>query len=242
MMTRGRNGMPFYPNLERCGSGLTAAPQPMTLADEEDAIVERILDGLQPWELTDLTVKPVMLENIAWHFIELTVNEARAQRIAETRPLARAAKEMRERYDRRVRRELHDSAGLGETAAKKFLEMYDSDFTTLYFSINAEIKRAMPDAQCDTVRTYAVEALMVIRALGRIIAKNNKTLHDKVMLPPVRVAPELRGVEHLMEAYAGLTDDFDRDERNIALCEKILDININELRIDVGNPTKINEQ
>lgn len=229
-----RYAMPFYPNLERCGSGLTAAPQAMTLDEEEDAIVQRILDGLQPWELTDLTVKPVMLENIAWHFIEQTVNEARVQRIAETRPLCRAAREMRERYDRRVRRELHDSAGMGETAARKFLEMYDRDFTTLYFSVNAEIKRAMPDARCDTVRTYAVEALMVIRALERIIGKNNRLLSEKVGLPPVRVAPEIRGVKHLMEAYAGLTADFDRDERNIALCEKILDININELRIDVG--------
>ena len=65
MMTRGRNGMPFYPNLERCGSGLTAAPQPMTLADEEDAIVERILDGLQP----DYSLYQSIPHNIAYGFL-----------------------------------------------------------------------------------------------------------------------------------------------------------------------------
>lgn len=107
--------------------------------------------------------------------------------------------------------------------------------TILYWTVNSEFKRAVPEYPYDEQRTYAIISTLFVDLLKEYNLKIDKLLSEKLhkkdleqsIIPPIII--ELR---RGMVAFAGVEGKFDYEQHDVKLAMEIIGNKID--RIEFG--------
>lgn len=182
---------------------------------------------------------PITIQYIAWHYAHKAMETAAERKIAEFRKLSRTVRELEKSWVQLVSKDV-SPAGQEKIRqeAMRFIEFAGWDFTTLYYSVNAEVKKKAPGFNEDDLRTNAIISRLFIdhlimhnHAMDVIVAERMGTTPDNIAAPP---PPQMLELRKAMDAYTGLKGLIDYREKNIMLAMNIIGKRINEMEFKVA--------
>lgn len=175
---------------------------------------------------------PLVISHIAWVYAWKVLDYCKEHRIPETLKLSRAVKHVRDEYIQSIAKDL-DAAHIRrvEQQTEQFIQLYDKDFTILWWGVNAQYKRQFPKDTLISMKTDAFIAVLMCRFL----IQHNKRM-DKIIAAKMGQAnsisnPYMDKLETCMDAYCG--DQVIECDNNINLCLKVFEKNINAIEFDV---------
>lgn len=179
---------------------------------------------------------PLVITQMAWHYAEGAMARAARDKVAMLKRLSRTLKAARQDYDSELRRELaHGSYARVIDQAEECIGRMRHDLAILYFSVNGEFKRAMPDYPYDEMRTYAIMAVLLVDLLQAHNRDMDRLLADRLRPAapaPTVLHPATRALRAAMEAYAGADGKFDHRAPNVQAALKVVKIRLD--RIEFG--------
>lgn len=176
---------------------------------------------------------PLVISKIAWWYAEKAMKFCADNRIQEVKKLARAIKEIRQRYINDLRKDL-DLAHINnvETQAMQFIEEYKRDFQIMQIQVNQAIKREYPDIEYIEMRTDAVCGITMIQFLKKHNRDMDKVIAQKMGASKSITNPCMVSLETLLDAY--LPTGFKiQDTRQIDLCVRVLANRVREIDFEV---------
>lgn len=162
---------------------------------------------------------PVILTHVAWRFALRAMELSVSYRVGILKKLCRVLRKVHEKYLDELRHEL--PAGATEHILRQAdgcLREIGHDVDVFYFSVNNEFKRVAPDYPYDDLRTWAIMSLLTVDMLEAYNRASDKLLARRMPgreLTPARLPRLTECLRDGMDAYAGLTEAFNRKERNI---------------------------
>jgi hypothetical protein len=208
---------------------------------KENAFVQKItedtrlmMESMTFTEQMEIGYTPLIISHIAWMYAEKAVKEGARNRVDNLKYLSRAVKQIREKYLASLAVDLdykHLYSIFKET--ERLHEQCAWDFTTLYYSVNNEIKRLHPDLPYDEMRSFAYISIVCIRVLREHMKKMDRRvaerLHRKLESTPIH--PCMDGLEQLMMGYLG-NCTMDVDE-NVKTGVKIFEKNLQHIQFNL---------
>ena len=176
---------------------------------------------------------PLVISKIAWWYAEKAMKFCADNRIQEVKKLARAIKEIRQKYIDDLRKDL-DLAHINnvETQAVQFIEEYKRDFQIMQIQVNQAIKREYPDIEYIEMRTDAVCGITMIQFLKKHNRDMDKIIAQKMGASKSITNPCMVSLETLLDAY--LPTGFKiQDTRQIDLCVRVLANRVREIDFEV---------
>lgn len=179
---------------------------------------------------------PLVITRLAWHYAAKAMDCAARDKVAILKKLGRTLKEARQDYEGELRREL-DHASYANVARQtdECIGQMRHDLDILYFSVNGEFKRAMPDYPYDEMRTYAIMSALFVGLLQAHNRDMDRLLADRLRpaaVPPTVMHPATRALRTAMEAYAGADGKFDHRAPNVQAALNVVKIRLD--RIEFG--------
>jgi hypothetical protein len=219
------------------GKGIDSGRSGWLAAAFENAVVtdtRLMMENMSFDEQMEIGYTPLIISHIAWIYAEKAAKEGANNRVSELKPLSRALKVVRERYVDDLRKDLDLRHLQGVWDETERLHEYCSwDFTTLYYSVNNEIKRLHPELKYDVMRSYAYISIVCVRVLREHMKKMDKRIAERLnrRLSPTPIHPCMNGLEELMMAYLG-DCSMDVDE-NVKTGVKIFEKNLKSIQFNL---------
>ena len=155
-------------------------------------------------ELADILFTPLVIAHIFWGQVERTLDIAAEERVAQTKPLARSAREQHRQYLSEMREQL-DMAHRNQLLEQvdSLMEQNQLHVVKLFFTIDNEILRRYPQLPHDKLRTQAIVA-SVFGAIAEGHAKNvDKWATPRFGGQVSRLNPHVEATRILMDAFVG---------------------------------------
>lgn len=165
---------------------------------------KKMVETFTSQELADILFTPLVIAHIFWGQVERTLDIAAAERIPETKRLARAVREQHREYLSEMREQL-------DTAHRnQLLEQVDSlmaqnfiHVTKLFFTVDNEILKRNPQMLHDKVRAQAIVA-GVFGTLAESHVKNiGKWATPRFGGQVCRLNPHVKAAAELIGAFVG---------------------------------------
>lgn len=197
----------------------------------------KMIERLTVEEQLSVSFLPLVLTHIAWVYADKAMSCAARDRVTCLKKLGRALKDVRQRYGYELRRDLDFRHVRNvEMQTEMCMEQMSSDLNILYFSVNQELKRKVPDYGYDELRTYAVISTLFVelleqhnREMDRLLAER---LEDRKLAPSI-VPPLIQQLYKGMVAFAGVEGKFDYRERNVVMAMKVIKNRIGSIEFSV---------
>jgi hypothetical protein len=186
-------------------------------------------------EQVNIAFVPLILNHIAWIYALKAVQKSVDYRVELLKKITRQIRALRTEYEREIAKDLdyrHQKHIESET--ERFIAEFQKDFTILYFSVNQEFKRKMPNWPYDDLRSFAIISILMIR----LVDEHNKRM-DKLIAsrlgksnPAVRM-PIMDALYHCMEAFAGEVGKFNYSDNNVKLSMNVIVNDIKKIDFDI---------
>lgn len=180
---------------------------------------------------------PLIFADLAFDYADKCRRYAADQRIEILKKLGRAYDEVKRNYFDSVSKDLDRTHQRNvEQEMARFKEEYRKDFTILWFSVNAEFKKKMPDYPYSDMRTDAICGMLMVDLLyqnnthmDEVIAERlgdkRQSIHD----------PKIDALRSILDAYAGEVGQFDFKNENVELAKNIILRRVNEIEFNITN-------
>ena len=151
--------------------------------------------------------------------------------------LGRAYDEVKRNYFDSVSKDLDRTHQRNvEQEMARFKEEYRKDFTILWFSVNSEFKKKMPDYPYSDMRTDAICGMLMVdllyqnnthmdEVIAERLGEKRQSIHD----------PKIDALRSILDAYAGEVGQFDYKNENVELAKNIILRRVNEIEFNITN-------
>lgn len=202
---------------------------------EVAAEAKRLLSDFTREEQINIAFVPLIFNHIAWVYAMQAVQMCADQRIDELKKVTRCVRQLRKAYMDEVCKDLDlKHQGHVERETERFMAEFHHDFTILYFAVNGEMKRKMPDCRYDEMRTLAVMSMLMVR----FVDEHNKRMDALIASrlggskPSLRM-PVMDALYACMDAYASVSDDFDYGFTDIETSMEIIRLRLQEIEFEI---------
>lgn len=198
---------------------------------------ERMMKAFTQREQIQMAFIPLIFADLAFHYADRCRRYAADNRIEILKKLGRAYDELKRSYQDQVNKDLdikHQNQVSKEM--KRFMSEYSKDFTIMWFSINNEFKRKMPDYPYSDMRTDAICGIQMID----LLYENNKNM-DKLIAERLKEKrqsihdPKIDALRSILDAYAGEIGKFNYQNQDVELSKKIILRRVNEIEFEITN-------
>lgn len=195
-------------------------------AHEVNATTEQLLLTLSRKQQTEIVFVPLVMARLAWNYAERALALAAAHKVGLLKKLSRATREAAAAYDVMLRRTIQPSQlHTIRRDTERFEQEQAPFFTTLYFTVNNEVKRAAPEFGYDDIRTQALTAVLIVDMMDDYYRHINELLRVALRrddLLAVSMPTLLRSLRTGMVAMAGLEGRFRHDAPDIRTALAVL--------------------
>lgn len=180
---------------------------------------------------------PLIITHLAWVYADKAMACASRDKVSLLKKLSRTLKMVHQRYNDELRRELdynHLQNVIKQT--EMCMDEISRDLTILYFTVNQELKRKVPQYGFDEQRTYAIISTLFIDLLKQHNREMDKLLAEKLNdrnLAPSIVPPLIQSLHTGMVAFAGVEGKFDYREQNVVMAMKVIKNRIDSIEFSV---------
>lgn len=191
----------------------------------------RLLSEFTFEEQINIAFVPLIFNHLAWIYAMKAVQKGADYRVDMLKKITRRVRALKVEYEREVSKDLdirHQKHIEDET--ERFMSEYAKDFMILYFSVNREFKKKMPDYPYDDLRTYAIVSILMIRhvdehngRMDELIASRLGDSKESVRMP---IMDELNTC---MEAFAGEMGKFDYSNADVQLAMRVIDVDVSKI-------------
>lgn len=198
---------------------------------------ERMMKAFTQREHIQMAFIPLIFADLAFHYADRCRRYAADNRIEILKKLGRAYDELKRSYQDQVNKDLdikHQRQVSHEM--KRFMSEYSNDFTIMWYSINSEFKREMPDYPYSDMRTDAICGIQMID----LLYENNKNM-DKLIAERLKEKrqsihdPKIDALRSILDAYAGEVGKFNYQNQDVELSKKIILRRVNEIEFEITN-------
>lgn len=198
---------------------------------------ERMMKAFTQREHIQMAFIPLIFADLAFHYADRCRRYAADNRIEILKKLGRAYDELKRSYQDQVNKDLdikHQRQVSHEM--KRFMSEYSNDFTIMWYSINSEFKREMPDYPYSDMRTDAICGIQMID----LLYENNKNM-DKLIAERLKEKrqsihdPKIDALRSILDAYAGDVGKFNYQNQDVELSKKIILRRVNEIEFEITN-------
>lgn len=198
---------------------------------------ERMMKAFTQREHIQMAFIPLIFANLAFYYAERCRRYAADNRIEILKKLGRAYDDLKRSYQDQVNKDLdikHQHQVSHEM--KRFMSEYSNDFTIMWYSINSEFKREMPDYPYSDMRTDAICGIQMID----LLYENNKNM-DKLIAERLKEKrqsihdPKIDALRSILDAYAGEVGKFNYQNQDVELSKKIILRRVNEIEFEITN-------
>nr|DAP23646.1 MAG TPA: hypothetical protein [Bacteriophage sp.] len=186
-------------------------------------------------EQISIAFVPLIFNHIAWIYAMKAVQKSVDYRVEILKKITRKVRALRIDYEREVSKDLdyrHQSHIEEET--ERFVAEFQRDFTILYFSVNQEFKRKMPDWPYDDLRTYAIMSMLMIRFVDEHNRQMDKLIASRLgkSNPSVRM-PIMDALHSCMDAFAGEVGKFDYSDHDVVMAMRVIENDIKKIEFNI---------
>ena len=180
---------------------------------------------------------PLIITQLAWHFADKAMDCGARDKVSLLKKLSRSLKQVHQDYKDELRRELdykHYSNIISQT--DMCISELHKDLLILYFSVNGEFKRAVPDYPYDEMRCYAIMSVLFVDLLQAHNKEMDSLLAVKLRqsdLAPSILPPLTQKLKSYMEAFAGVDGKFNFDAPNVRNAVKVIKIKIGAIEFSI---------
>lgn len=199
--------------------------------------VQGMIDNLTLNEQMQVSVVPLIIEQIAWIYAEKAMACAARDRVSILKKLSRTLKLVHQKWDNELRRDLDfdHMKNVNEQVEMCLNNHLAKDVTILYWTVNSEFKRAAPEYPYQELRTYAIISTLFVDLLKDYNLKIDALLQEKLNnrnLEPSIVPPIINELRRGMVAFAGVEGKFNYENSAVKLGMDIIGKKIE--RIEFG--------
>ena len=180
---------------------------------------------------------PLIITQLAWHCADKAMACGARDKVDFLKKLSRSLKSVRQDYERELRSELdyrHHNNIISQTDL--CLREIGKDLLILYFSVNGEFKRAVPDYPYDEMRCYAIMSVLFVDMLQTHNREMDRLLATKLRSPdlvPSILPPLIQKLKFAMEAFAGVDGKFNYDAPNVRNAVKVIKIKLDKIEFSI---------
>lgn len=197
----------------------------------------KMIERLTIDEQMRVSFLPLIITHLAWVYADKAMACAARDKVSLLKKLSRTLKMVHQKYNEELRRELdysHLQNVIRQT--EMCISEINRDLTILYFTVNQELKRKVPQYGYDEQRTYAVISTLFIDLLKQHNREMDKLLAEKLddrNLAPSIVHPLIQHLHTGMVAFAGVEGKFDYREQNVVMAMKVIKNRIDSIEFSV---------
>lgn len=164
--------------------------------------VEQRLKVFTKQENFFMALGPLVIADIAWQYAVRTTELAAKYRIEVLKKLSRTVGVLHKRYDELLRKDLDDK-GIKRISilSQKFLKVAANDFTVLWCSMNNDIRRLLPDAPYQDMRTEALCGYVMLELLKEHNRKMDELIMERCGHHDCAPNPTLDSLRDALDAY-----------------------------------------
>lgn len=211
---------------------------PSILREKQEEIdTMRMQTELTHDEQVKIAFFPCVIAHMIWKYVDEVLSEAAANKVSILLPISRAIKELRKEYEHNILNELdYKHRKTIETQTDKFMVEFGRDFALLYFSVNGEFKKKLPNYPYDTMRSKAIIAMLFIDLLDGHNRKMDMMIRERLGedKQSIRI-PMMAKLHHYMEAIAGDAGKFDFANDNVKNGIKVMYNRLLATEFDTSN-------
>lgn len=211
--------------------------QEKAFREDVSASTKLMMERLTLDEQMRVSFVPLIITHLAWVYADKAMECAARDKVSLLKKLSRTMKMVHQKYNEELRRELdynHLQNVIRQT--EMCISEINRDLTILYFSVNQELKRKVPQYGFDEQRTYAVISTLFIDLLKQHNREMDKLLAEKLNdrnLAPSIVPPLIQHLHTGMVAFAGVEGKFDYREQNVVTAMKVIKNRIDSIEFSV---------
>lgn len=202
----------------------------------EELETKRMQEVLTLREQMLVAVFPCVISHIIWTYSDEVLRLCTADRISILKHLTRIVKELKNEYTGIVRKEL-DFNHIKQVSSQteKFMNEYWHDFMILFFAVNNEFKKKMPDYPFDVMRTKALIVILFIRLLDEHNKEMDKLIRRKMMITrnSIRI-PVMDRLYFCMDGISGEVDKFDFNDKDVKMAMNVIKNRLHEIDFEIG--------
>lgn len=205
--------------------------------DDVSESTRKMMERLTLDEQMRVSFVPLIITHLAWVYADKAMACAARDKVSLLKKLSRTMKMVHQRYNDELRRELdynHLQNVIKQT--EMCMDEISRDLTILYFTVNQELKRKVPQYGFDEQRTYAIISTLFIDLLKQHNREMDKLLAEKLNdrnLAPSIVPPLIQSLHTGMVAFAGVEGKFDYREQNVVMAMKVIKNRIDSIEFSV---------
>lgn len=186
-------------------------------------------------EQINIAFVPLIFNHIAWIYAMKAVQKSVDYRIELLKKITRKVRALRVDYEHEVSKDLdYRHQRHIEEETERFVEEFQRDFTILYFSVNQEFKRKMPDWPYDDLRTYAIMSMLMIRFVDEHNKRMDKLISSRLgkSNPSIRM-PIMDALHSCMDAFAGEVGKFDYSNSDVVMSMRVIENDIKKIEFNI---------
>lgn len=205
--------------------------------DSVSKSTQMMMERLTLNEQMRVSFVPLIITQLAWHFADKAMDCGARDKVSLLKKLSRSLKQVHQDYKDELRRELdykHYSNIISQT--DMCISELHKDLLILYFSVNGEFKRAVPDYPYDEMRCYAIMSVLFVDLLQAHNKEMDSLLAAKLRqadLAPSILPPLTQKLKSYMEAFAGVDGKFNFDAPNVRNAVKVIKIKIGAIEFSI---------
>ena len=189
--------------------------------------VQQLVDNLTLNEQMRVALVPLILEQIAWIYADKAMACAARDKVSLLKKLSRVLKLVHQKWNAELRRDLdfNHMKNVDEQVKMCVEGHLAHDLTILYWTVNREFKRAVPEYPHEELRTYAIISTLFIDMLKEYNSKVDALLAEKLNRKDLEesvIPPIIKELRKGMVAFAGVEGKFNYDNSDIKLGMEII--------------------
>lgn len=178
---------------------------------------------------------PLIFAHLAFYYAGKCRRYAADKRISILKKLGRAYDALEREYDREIGKDLDYKHRQNiKDEAMRFIEEYQKDFQILWFSVNQEFKKKMPEWPYSDMRSEAICGMIMIdlynehnKSVDALIASRLGGCKNSIK------NPKIEALYSILDAYAGEVGKFDFQEKNVQLAKAVICNRVQQINFQI---------
>lgn len=195
----------------------------------------KLLTDFSKEEQLNIAFVPLIFNHIAWFYAMKAVQISVDNRISILKKVTRGIRKLRKDYEEEISKDL-DRRHIKhiEDETERFIASFQNDFTILYFTVNREFLKRMPDYPYIEMRCFAIMAMLFIRHVDEHNKRMDALIASRLGESKASVRmPIMDALYSCMDAYAGEIGSFDWNNLDIKRCMQIFRNNVGKIEFEI---------
>lgn len=182
-----------------------------------------------------ITFVPLVYSHLAWSFAMKARRMSSEEKLDSLKKYSREVDKLRRDYVEELRKDLDmEHLKLIEEETERFMGLFSSDFMILYYTVNGEIKKKIPDIQFEYVRTNAALSMLMIKLVDDHNKQIDKMLEEKLGKTQCSVRmPIMDSLNTVMSTFSGDARKVIFGNSNIDMGVKIIENRVRKIEFNI---------